>query len=550
MTTLYYPFTLRLREPLTLTRFDGVTPAIATTHVIDGQALRGATSAAIMRAVPEQDRQHLIQELILSRRVSYLPAYPAYLGDERALPAPRNWRCPKKPDTGQGGSQECVYDQASPEDMAGPPPELTVKPLTGPIGRSAGRIYPVTVATTTTHRNLTNRRSGGAGRVVKNERGTSIPTGSVWSQEAIKAGETFSGLIAFTGDEHSIAELAEMLRRTWNDGGLRLGRAGNAGFGGWPEVTWGDPRPREIDDDPIPMSEGELRMLTLTSPAVVRHPRSGSTGPENLAAAVETLTGGALHVDDSYVDGLTLSGMNRHWAATTPTVRAATAGSTVIVKATRDIGVDELLAWEQAGLGERRRDGCGRFVFLEPLEGPVPIGTAPDWSAELSEPVTAPADDSFVWRGQRSALDAMIRRQTVRTARKVAEDVGGRLPSPSVLGRTRSQYATGELAGSSGDEDELAKCVLPGNEWCVRQLVMHPSDSVSLDELQGSGLTRDIFPDGWDQRWVDAERVRRAAEEAAPEWWRVFVAAVLKELHFRAQRQSDGDAEGRGDRDS
>jgi len=539
--TVFLPYLLHLREPVTITRFAGTTGTVTTADSVDGTALRGATAAAVGRAVEGTDARRALARLVLSHDVRYLPAYPA-LDRERALPLPRSWLRPKPAAVYAGLLEDEVYDQFN---TSTPRPEHPTRTIDAFGTRGAGAVVLAEVRREHPARNQTDRRRGGAGRRdTTTTGGDPQGTGSVWTQEVLAAGQSLAGCVAVPAAD--AADLADELARVWRDGGLGLGRSAAGAAGGWPDVEWGDPRDREVlDDDLRDLAVGAQVVVLLTSPSVVRDGGTGVTGAAALDAAVQELTGGALVVRDRHVGETAVQGVNRWWGTVTPVVRAAVAGSVLLAEVTRPVSADEALSWEHCGLGERQRDGFGRLLLTDPLPGPLQIESA---SAATPPPFRIPAPSplepgSFLLDGMRSALDHHVRRRAIAVGRALATEADN-VPGAAVIGRARQLQARRGQVSELGDQtrDNLKGCtvVTPGVGRMDLVTLLSAPTPTTVAEFRGTVATG-VLTAGWDQGWLTPAAAADAAAELVPGWWHATVAAVLAALHRRAQDEtSDG----------
>lgn len=537
MTTVFLPYWLHLREPVTITRFVGTTGTVTTADSIDGTTLRGATAAAIGRAVTGADAQRALARLVLSREVRYLPAYPA-VDQVRALPLPRSLLSPKPAVVYAVLAEDEVYDQFDTSTSRPDHPTRTVDAI-GIVEATA--VVLVELRREHPARNQTDRQRGGAGRRVTTTGGDPQTTGSVWTQQVLAAGQTLAGVVALPAAD--AADLAAELERVWRDGGLGLGRSAAGPAGGWPDVVWGEQRDREVPDEPRAHAAGEQLVVRLTSPVVVRDATTGSTGAAALDAAVHELTGGALLVRDRHVAETAVQGVNRWWGTVTPVVRAAAAGSVLLAEATRPVSAAEVLGWEHRGLGERQRDGFGRLMFTEPLDGPLRITSA---SAATPRPAlpspSALEPGSFLLDGLRSALDHDVRRRAVTVGRKLA-DGASNVPGVAVIGRARQLQARRGQVSELGTltQQDLQKCTVTAGGVEKTDLVklLSADPPTTVTEFRCTVATGVLTAD-WDKRWLSPSAAADGAAELVPDWWHVTVAAVLAALHRRAQKDEAG----------
>lgn len=60
-----------------------------------------------------------------------------------------------------------------------------------------------------------------------------------------------------------------------------------------------------------------------------------------------------------------VGGFNRKWGLELPQTLAVSAGSVLVFEATQTLTPEELLTLEHEGLGDRKAEGFGRFMFFD-----------------------------------------------------------------------------------------------------------------------------------------------------------------------------------------
>jgi CRISPR-associated protein Csx10 len=454
----FLAYTLELDAPLALTASGGGEDEIATLTHIPGSTIRGAVAGRLADPESGPDARRNFDELILDGTVRWLACHPAGpRGLARTVPAPVSWRRPKEVHADENQAPN-LYDLAAygthaadawPEEaLSGG--ERWVAPAPVP--------HAVDVLTDARTHLRRDRRRGTADQ----------ESGALYSMESVTATTRFCGLVQVTRDDE---ELVRRVEEALLAGPLLLGRARHAGYGASARVILAaeaeghlERQHREIahDDGRGPLAPaqdlaaGDLARVLLTAPAVVRHPDTGQPDPDAVGYAVlEALGGsGVATLVTRRLASVVVQGFNRRWMTATPAAAAAAAGSIVVIRAERDIPVQDLVAAESGGIGERLAEGYGRIAFLD----------APTTRVELQASTPPPAASLPDGAPTPLALNLERRILQSRQERRIADIAASaevqRLPSRALLGRLR-QAARGKSVDAFVREINPSNGALP-----------------------------------------------------------------------------------------
>lgn len=429
MIARFYAYTLTLKAPLLLTALEGDANSVLSLGFIPGSAIRGAVAAPLAAAKDPQ-----FDTVILSGQVCYLNAYPT-VDSVRFLPLPTSFRQDKYGDTTYDlaaySGQSALQDDWPEEQLKGlEAPFLSldqadVKPGISSVDsrvhqqryRPKGRAY--------THRDPQTNAT--------EERGT------IFTYEALEAGQEFRGVIAISGQNQTETDaLRDRIKGALGEK-VYLGRSRRARYGGEASVTnWSALGEREITGQQkvvtADLKVGDRFRALLTSDYIGRNPESGQIDPSWFKEEVRQ------RLDEQRVEVLwprwafrLVGGYNKKWGLQLPQVLTLRAGSVLVMQALQPIPQGDLLAIEQTGLGERRAEGFGRVVFFEGLQRKPRVSDAPPPPPPDSPTVAAPA---LVNSMQRRILIDALERQVAQVAADIAR-LATQIPSPSLLGRLR-----------------------------------------------------------------------------------------------------------------
>ena len=437
MITRFYPYTLTLQAPLLITSLAGDPNSARSLDFIPGSAIRGAFASRL------DPSKATFKQYILSGDVCFLNAYPT-VNEQRALPMPVSFRQEKYGDT--------VHDLAF---YSGQPEPGNVWPAYQLKGVDAAflslgqaNLHTVPVHLDSRVHQQRDRSAGRAYTYKDPATGAEEARGTIFTYEAIEAGQQFQGIVAISGQgQNEIDKIWEDLKCVVGDR-LSLGRSRNARYGGGADVAWGE-RPRDYE---TVGATGVIRhdlqcdgrfCVFLTSDYIGRDAGSGQSDPTAFRQDIIRRIGGnrveVLHTRWAFRP---VGGFNRKWGIQLPQTLALRAGSLLVLKAKSAILYADLAAIEQTGLGERRSEGFGRVIFLE----------APRKTRSISEPAQPDTPEAphtvpeFIKTMQRRIImDALEHRITQVAADLVRNADAARIPSPSLLGRLRVPLRQGPV---------------------------------------------------------------------------------------------------------
>lgn len=432
--TRYFPFQLSLQSPLLATGPDGDPNSATTLPYIPGSLIRGAVARGLGDPGADAARLSTFRDLILTGDVRYLNAYPV-AANRRALPALVALRNKKGSDDtkpqlhfdllayhGTPAADHELDDETWPEVSLGGGPAFLLTE-----GSTRYRVRPSVSGRT--HQ----QRDRPVGRAWKEANGTAH--GTVFTYEALDAGQTFGGVIAVDGAAAEIEARIAVIREKLGER-LLLGRSRRAGYGGDAAITWQAPRDAEREGS-HPLADGVQPgtpfQVTLLAPYLGRDAATGQLDPTALEGEVIDALAGHVSVERRGWSFARVGGYNRTWGLPLPQAPVARAGSALLLRATAPIPLTALLSLEHAGLGERRVEGFGRVAF-----SPEPVGvisvSPPPAPAAPAQPPGQPTE--LTLRIQRRLLVSRLEQAILREAARLAGDANA-IPSPNLLGRLR-----------------------------------------------------------------------------------------------------------------
>lgn len=528
MIVRYYPFVLELRAPALLTGLEGDPNSAFTLDHIPGSVLRGAVAGSL----DARGDRATFDALVLDGTVRYLHAWPARKG-RRGVPMPLSFRAEKGTVEAETLHDLAYWDGRPGDDHDVGPVWPEVQLSDAPAGCVTLGASPLRRVEVERSSRVHQQRDRVRGRAwTRRLPGKEEAVGTIFTYESLDAGQSFAGVLLVKGDTDAACEAH--LRRV--QGALRtpllLGRSRRAGYGGDAEVVWEAPRPREYTGvgvlDTSVKAGQEVRVL-LTSPCIARSERSGQIDPRGLPEQLVARLGGRVRVLRRRWGFTQVGGFNRHWGLELPQALAVRAGSVLVLEAIEDLALDELVAVEHEGLGERRVEGFGRVCFLaEATEtcfvarpdpqtpvSPTPVGKAPALVSWLEARLLA------------QALDTHLEERGAEIAESVSHP-----PTRSLLGRLRGPLrgdpalALKTLGGWLGEGDhalrrtarrQLDRCRIGPSaarvslsQW-IRQLVEEAREEKIVDAAALAQRWR-IVSEASARAWLDdrgvASRVR------------------------------------------
>lgn len=366
-----FRYTLKLTAPAVLTGVGGDPNSASSLNYIPGSALRGAVAACL--GAPDSanaEQAARFDALVLSGRVHYLNAYPIDAGassasGQRAFPRPLSLQKPKYSEDHRDANPVLVIDTShyddSGQDEADEEEQLI--PLEFPfIAFTGGSVRGVKVDTVA---RLHHQRDRVKGRPTETR-------GAIFEYGAIAGGQVFQGFMSIEGDdEDAAAKLAEELAQVVGDT-VMIGRSRRSGYGGWAQFRMDmQPVSRELTTSPAlrdDLQPGSYFRVLLTSHYIGRDQLTGQIDPASFLPNLECALQSSLTVLTASKRYGVVGGYNRKAGLALPQTTSLVAGSIFTLRAETAIPSERWLAVESAGLGDRRCDGFGRFVFLTPSD--------------------------------------------------------------------------------------------------------------------------------------------------------------------------------------
>lgn len=430
----YLPYTLSLRAPAVLTSLGGDPTRPRTLPFIPGSALRGAAARGLGDPRADIGRREVFRQLILDGTVRFLNAYPK-AGGRRTLPAPASLRTDKNSAAGPRGEIEAWDLAAVGHESTGGArwPEASLSELPHPFV-SVGAAQPLRVGPARGSR-VHQQRDRARGRAWKDP-GTEELHGTIFTFEFLEAEQEFDGLVQILGKNEATCDaLAAHVKKALR-GPILVGRSRRGGYGGDATISWGDLRDREVTGQGIISSDvrkGTSFRALLVSAYVGRDLETGQLDPTHLVSEVKDRLGGRAAVVHRRWRFQLVGGFNRTWRLEIPQALACAAGSVLVLQATDRIPFADLVAVENAGLGERRVEGLGRVVFLE---APPQTLTLRAPSAAQPKAPDGPLPE-LVRFAEARIVDATVDRVIQEEAARLALNAKV-IPSASLLGRMRN----------------------------------------------------------------------------------------------------------------
>ncbi|BDI31523.1 hypothetical protein CCAX7_35740 [Capsulimonas corticalis] len=382
-----------------------------------------------------------MQDLIVSGDIRFLNAYPAVDG-LRALPTPITWRRYKDPRWNDADREADGHDAVLMLAGMDDPDEGTrqLQPMDHHFFASiSGRQRPAAAQMRQTIHQQRNRARGAS---VKGET-------NIFAYEALEEGQSFIGALAAPADRPDlVSSLQTLLSQP-----LWLGRSGRASYGGAPIFKIGAPGEAEPGTNHKRIQTGDFFAVRLTSDAILRDAVTGQHDPWSLRAAIEKRFGERAIVTQVFIRSTVCTGYHRLWRSSLPAVRAAAAGSVVLMEACENLSTWDLSTLTANPIGERVADGYGCFTVASDSLNGLSIERS---RAEISE-TGAPSEpeSEAMLDAQRRLSDKRLRVflayeaiQTAANARglqgsSVIQRVRGPLRAPATWRRTYADWTSG-----------------------------------------------------------------------------------------------------------
>jgi CRISPR-associated protein Csx10 len=508
-------YILHLEEPVLATGIEGDPNSSVSLGYVPGGLVRGALVSAYLRREgrPELDLQGSSPDrrLFLDGSVRYLNAYPAVQPDGsfavRTLPVPLSWRSVK-------GTPSPIFD-FSKDDLPGKQTE----PVQGFISFSGGKL---TKTKRISQVNIHTQRDAIKGRPTAEH-------GAVFQYQALPAGAHLMGLI-LVEDEQDQAALAGLLA----DAELLLGGARTAGYG---RVCCESVEPleagfREAPEElfkPLGTGAEYSQLAAVCLSDVLVRDRRGQFCLD-LPAELERRLGVGVQVETRsgqplvYARARPVGGFNRKWGLPLPQQVAIEAGSLYVLSFKKPVSGSRLLEIEEQGVGERRAEGFGRLVFVQPdnlmFEHQM-VGEDISWAqpgkpdAERVRDAVAALDAESLQLAE-VILRRVLRQKLEANLRSAVAKInltGGKRPSSHALNRWRSlirqALAAGKLDPLTSELLEVRKKDNPAWRDMQRTRLSLGGENPRLADWLGEVL--DPAASVWN--WLDEPPVIRLGDE-------------------------------------
>jgi len=442
MINRYFRYTLTLRAPAILSSLGGDPNSSATLPFIPGSAVRGAVARALGNPGTDPERQQEFRKLILDGSVCYLNAYPR-AGNRRTLPTPVSFRIDKNEIPGSDGTVT-VWDLAAftgeqeDEGTGTDWPEAALEPVSESFV-SIGAAEPLCVSPKRNSRihQQRDRQKGRAWKEIRN--GREEARGTIFVYEYLEPRQEFDGVILVRGaDEQECEDLINRVKQYLTPP-ILLGRSRRSGYGGDADIQWHTPRDREVEGQGLVTTDvqpGTVFRVLLTASYIGRDQTTGQLDPTYLEHEIVNACSGRIRVVRRRWAFEPTGGFNRKWRLEIPQALACAAGSVLVLEAKAAISFSDLLAIEHAGLGERRVEGFGRMVFLQPPTQRVVLRTPASTRQTISLPDAPPPLIRLA--EARILTEALSRNIAIEAARLTSRVTSP--PTPSLLGRLRTVF--------------------------------------------------------------------------------------------------------------
>lgn len=513
----YLPYTISLRSSVILTSPGGDPNSSSTFTYISGSSVRGSVATKLGNPDKDSSIKKEFDDLVLGEKARYLNAYPL-VNDDRTLPIPMSLRMKKSATMGSQPVHAidlAAYDGlfSDHEEAKEPWPSEQVKP----IGVDYISIIDADPALVQPRRNsrIHHQRDRQKGRATEDN-------GAIFTFESLDACQSFAGVIQLRDTTEGKLDLVEnRIRNMLKDATLLFGRSKRAAYGGMASIAFGKTRPREFavsgKEGLQPLSTGVIQnqqfRVLLTAPCIVRNPETGQVDPAALEMAFLERFENKVKLCRKRWSFELVGGFNRKWGLELPQTLAVSAGSVLVFEATQTLTPEELLTLEHEGLGDRKAEGFGRFMFFDqPLN-----------RITLSQYDSKP--EHSLCKGERPPLVAeiesrMLREAFTRRIEEVAESVvsqASNCPTNSLLGRLRtmlreSQPAKAALMENSNKKtlEILAEWLDAKNTGCLKKTAM---DQLLDCKIRNSGSLHSWLQDAMHKnklnKWLKSESVKR-----------------------------------------
>lgn len=352
-------FLLNTQQPILATSLQGDPNSDVSHDYILGSMIRGALIGSYLKQnnikytddILDSELFPDIKRLFFDgSKTRYLNAYPVDANKERTLPVPLSWYKNKGEEFSEDNDKS-IYDFSKTliderdEDLS--PKLLEHKFCT--VSDSDVLLYRIKRRI-----NIHNQRDRKRGK------GTDS-NGSVFSYDAIDAGQTFQAVILY--DSEKDKNIIESLLETKD---IWLGGSQSAGYGHTKiELISNHSNWYEVGTDlNTRLRNTEYLTITLLSDTILRNEYGQCLAePEVLSQELSKYLNKELDFQENgiYANSLMVGGFNRKWGLPLVQTPAFAAGS-VFVFRKFEIDLKQLQKLEEQGIGERRIEGFGRIV--------------------------------------------------------------------------------------------------------------------------------------------------------------------------------------------
>jgi CRISPR-associated protein Csx10 len=534
----YLPYCLRLNSPAVITTLGGDPNSSSTLSYIPGAAVRGAIAKALGDPWGDNARKQDFHDLVFGGMVRYLNAYPIING-WRALPTPVSLKLKKdEPENTHDVTDLSACDLESwPDEELIPVSEDFIT-----IGSAQPALYSPKI-----NSRIHNQRDREKGRAWKEK-------GAIFTFEFLQSDQMFGGLIQLCSEQEDELDKIESRVKKLLGETLLVGRSRRSGYGGLASIEWGLRQDHESvgggKEGLRPLTrdivQGEQFRLLLTSSCIVRNPSTGQPDPAALMEWMANRLANRVEVMRKVRTFELVGGFNRKWRLELPQTLAVSAGSAFVLKANKNISLDELNEIEHEGFGERKVEGYGRLRFLDK---PLKKNSLQKFTDNPVKAVVSGQPPGIVTTIESRIVQTQLTRKIEKKAAELAGTARNR-PTNSLIGRLRTP-----LRGEAHEAISVLKLWLGGNE--AAQLKRRAMDQLERCKIDDGKDLRKWILDVMDRDMilnllkvnVLAQRFNVVSEQSVKSGVDVkfeelsvrLIDAVLAGLAIRNKTQEDND---------